>query len=98
MDLLATAYACWRAGAVTVIADRGLGLRGLGAAVRGAHVQWVVGPPKALAAARVLRWAPGARMIVVGDRAVLGVVATLDQLAGSTSALPAEPAAAWGHS
>lgn len=93
VDLLATAYACWRAGAVTVIADRGLGLRGLGAAVRGAHVQWVVGPPKALAAARVLRWAPGSRMVAVGDRAVLGAVATLDQLARSTGALPDEPAA-----
>ena len=93
VDLLATAYGCWRAGAVTVIADRGLGLRGLGAAVRGAHVQWVVGPPKALAAARALRWAPRARTVVVGDRVTLGAVATLDAVAGSTAALPPEPAA-----
>ena len=93
VDLLVAAYACWRAGAVTVIADRGLGLRGLGAAVRGAHVQWVVGAPKALAAARVLRWAPRARTIVVGEQTRLGAVTTLDALAASTAPLPAEPAA-----
>ncbi len=91
VDLLATVYACWRAGAVTVIADRGLGLRGLGGAVRAAHVQWIVGPPKALVAARVLRWGPRARSIAVGARAVLGAVATLDTLAGSTAPMPAEP-------
>ena len=96
VDLLVAAYACWRAGAVTVIADRGLGLSGLGAAVRGGHVSWVIGPAKAVAAARVLRWAPRARSVVVGDRRTLGAVATLDELAtlGRTGAtLPAEPAA-----
>ena len=90
-DLLATVYGCWRAGAVTVIADRGLGLRSLGAAVRAAHVQWVVGHPSALAAARVLRWAPGARMIAVGSRTVLGAVTTLDQLTASGAPLPPAP-------
>lgn len=92
VDLLATVYGCWRAGAVTVIADRGLGLRGLGRAVRGAHVQWVVGQPKALAAARLMRWAPRARSIAVGRRAVFGSVSTLDRLADCTSPLPPEPA------
>ena len=82
VDLLTTVYACWRAGAVTVIADRGLGLRGLGAAVRGAHVQWVVGAPKALAAARVLRWAPRARTIDVRR---------LDSLASPGAPMPTEP-------
>ena len=61
IDLIAVVYACWRIGAVTVIADRGLGLRGLGAAVRSARVQHVVGISQALWAARVLRWAPHAR-------------------------------------
>ena len=60
IDLIAIVYACWRIGAVTVIADRGLGLRGLGGAVRSAHVQHVVGIPKALGAARIFRWAPRA--------------------------------------
>ncbi|MCU1389846.1 MAG: putative fatty-acid--CoA ligase, partial [Ilumatobacteraceae bacterium] len=91
VDLLASVYACWRAGAVTVIADRGLGLRGLGRAVRGARVQWVIGPTKALAAARVLRWAPRARLIAVGRVRALGAVATLGVLARSTAPLPPEP-------
>ncbi|MEN9644934.1 MAG: hypothetical protein RL238_1603 [Actinomycetota bacterium] len=60
VDLLAVVYACWRIGAVTVVADRGLGLRGLGAAVRSARVRHVVGPTAAIAAARSLRWAPRA--------------------------------------
>ncbi|MFM2076771.1 MAG: hypothetical protein RJA49_661, partial [Actinomycetota bacterium] len=63
VDLIAVVYACWRIGAVTVVADRGLGLRGLGAAVRSARVQHVVGAPKAIAAARSLRWAPRASMV-----------------------------------
>ena len=91
VDLLTAVYACWRAGAVTVIADRGLGLRGLGRAVRGARVQWVIGPTKALAAARVLRWAPRARLIAVGRRRSLGAVATLGALSRSTAPLPPEP-------
>ncbi len=67
VDLIATVYACWRLGAVTVIADRGLGLSGLGHAVRSARVRHVIGPTKALVAARVLRWAPGANMIAIDD-------------------------------
>jgi acyl-coenzyme A synthetase/AMP-(fatty) acid ligase/pimeloyl-ACP methyl ester carboxylesterase len=90
-DLLAAVYGCWRAGAVTVIADRGLGLRGLGGAVRAARVQWVIGPRQALAAARAMRWAPGARLICVGERAAMGAECTLDDLAASTATLPAEP-------
>ncbi len=58
VDLIAVVYACWRIGAITVVADRGLGLRGLGTAVRSARVRHVVGASKALAATRSLRWAP----------------------------------------
>jgi olefin beta-lactone synthetase len=67
VDLIATVYACWRLGAVTVIADRGLGLRGLGHAIGSARVHHVIGPTKALVAARVLRWAPRANTIAVED-------------------------------
>ena len=92
LDLLSAVYGVWRAGGVTVIADRGLGLKGLGRAVKGAHVQWVIGPPKALAAARVLRWAPRARLITVGPRCFPGDVAMLDDVAGSAAELPPSPA------
>ncbi len=91
VDLVAAVYGVWRAGGVTVVADRGLGLRGLGAAVRGARVDWVIGAPEALAAARVLRWAPGARRIAAGPRRVMGAVATLDELARSSAVLPDPP-------
>ena len=103
VDLLATAYACWRAGAVTVIADRGLGLRGLGAAVRAGRVSWVIGPSKALAAARLLRWAPRATAIAVSSggtspapgRLRFGAIASLDELVerGKSATMPPEPAA-----
>ena len=63
IDLIAVVYACWRIGAVAVIADRGLGLRGLKSAIRASRVKHVIGPVKAIAAARALRWAPRASMI-----------------------------------
>lgn len=93
VDLVAAVYAVWRAGGVTVVADRGLGLRGLGRAVRGARVDWVIGPPQALAAARALRWAPGAYRITVGPKPSMGAVATLDDLSRSAAVLPPVPAA-----
>ncbi|WP_432564134.1 alpha/beta fold hydrolase [Kineococcus sp. SYSU DK003] len=62
-DLTATLYAVLRVGAVAVVADAGLGVRGLSRAVTGAGVDWVVGVPKALLAARALRW-PGRRIAV----------------------------------
>ena len=78
-DLVALVYGCWRAGVVTVLADKGLGLRGLGRALRSAGPAWIVGPPAALGVARLLRWAPGARAIQVGGPA-------LPKLGGTTLA------------
>ncbi len=63
IDLIALVYACWRIGAVTVIADRGLGINGLGRAVKSSRVQHVVGIRSAVVAARTLRWAPRASLI-----------------------------------
>jgi olefin beta-lactone synthetase len=67
VDLVATVYAVWRAGGVTVIADRGLGLGGLGRAVRSARVGWAIGTRQSLAAARTLRWAVGSTTVDVAD-------------------------------
>lgn len=67
VDLVATVYGVWRAGGVTVIADRGLGMRGLGRALRSAHPSWVIGPKKALVAATTLRWAPRATRLDVAQ-------------------------------
>ena len=63
IDLIAVVYACWRIGAVTVIADRGLGIKGLGRAVKSSRVQHVVGVRAAVVAARTLRWAARATFI-----------------------------------
>ena len=54
-------YGVWRAGGVTVIADRGLGLRGLGRAVRSTRPRWVIGPDRPPGRGTQLRWAPRAR-------------------------------------
>ena len=81
VDLIAVVYACWRIGAVTVVADRGLGLRGLGAAVRSARVQHVVGPREAVVAARTLRWAPRAATISLGTLHAAPAVVSLSDVA-----------------
>jgi len=67
VDLVAAVYGVWRAGGVTVVADRGLGLLALGTAVRGTRPKWVIGPKKALAAATAMRWAPRATRLNVAD-------------------------------
>lgn len=60
-DLTAVLYACVRIGAVVVVADAGLGLRGLTRAVRGARPSYVIGSLPGLSAARALGW-PGVKI------------------------------------
>ncbi|PJI93302.1 alpha/beta fold hydrolase [Luteimicrobium subarcticum] len=60
-DLTAVLYACLRVGAVVVVADAGLGVRGLTRAVRGTQPRFVVGEVPGLTAARALGW-PGRRI------------------------------------
>lgn len=100
-DLTAVLYACVRIGAVVVVADAGLGLKGLTRAVRGARPDWVIGALPGLGAARALGW-PGRRLATVAlpapARAVLKVEHTLVEVArrgarrlGDGAALPAAP-------
>jgi acyl-CoA synthetase (AMP-forming)/AMP-acid ligase II/pimeloyl-ACP methyl ester carboxylesterase len=96
-DLTAVLYACLRIGAVVVVADAGLGLRGLTRAVRGARPDHVIGALPGLTAARALGW-PGqkistVRLPPVAARA-LGVSWTLADLVarGSQEVLPEAPA------
>ena len=63
IDLISLVYACWRIGAVTVIADRGLGIKGLGRAVKSSRVHHVVGLRTGVIAAQILRWAPRGNFI-----------------------------------
>ncbi len=96
IDLATCVYACWRAGAVVVVADAGLGVKGMGRALQSANPRYVIGVPRALAAARAMRW-PGTPISTEEldgpRRRALGVVATLDQLRrrGRGRPLPAAP-------
>ncbi|HET8878652.1 MAG TPA: AMP-binding protein, partial [Arthrobacter sp.] len=93
-----------RLGAVVVVADAGLGVRGLSRAVKGATPDFLIGIDKALAAAAALRW-PARRISVrelpAARRRLLGVETSLDALAGRTGSVntdsvnpyPALPAA-----
>lgn len=97
VDLTACLYGCWRMGAVTVVADAGLGLRGMGRALAAAAPDYLIGVTRALAAAQAMRW-PGRRIAVspTPDRALrtLGVTATLDTVRhrGETEPAPPPPA------
>lgn len=83
VDLTAALYACWRIGAVVVVADAGLGLRGMGRALRSAHPDYLIGVSRALIAARTLRW-PGRRISTSrlgrGIARGLGVETSLEEL------------------
>ena len=52
VDLAVSSFAAWRVGAVPVLADAGLGLRGMGRALKSADPAYLIGIPRALAAAR----------------------------------------------
>ena len=83
INLAVCVYACWRMGAIVVIVDAGLGPKGMGVALKSANPQYMIGIPKALAAAKVLRW-PGVRICsdVVSETRLrmLGAVGTLDDV------------------
>lgn len=97
--LTATVYACLRVGAVVVVADAGLGMRGLTRAVRGAWPDYIIGERRGLFAARALRW-PGVRIsttaLLSSSRRALGVDHTLAELSalGRGRVLPAPPGGA----
>ena len=80
-ELATLLYACWRLGAIVVIADAGLGPRGLSRALRSAAPDHLVGISRALAAATALRW-PGRRIAAsdVGPR--------LARSSGATTSIP----------
>ncbi|MET1087486.1 MAG: alpha/beta fold hydrolase [Arthrobacter sp.] len=86
VDLTVALYACLRLGAVVVVADAGLGTKGLSRAVQGATPDFLIGIDKALAAASVLGW-PGRRISVrdlpAARRRLLGVQTSLTVLARS---------------
>jgi acyl-coenzyme A synthetase/AMP-(fatty) acid ligase/pimeloyl-ACP methyl ester carboxylesterase len=96
-DLALSVYAVWRAGAVIVVADKGLGVRGMGRALRSARVDHVIGTAEGLAAARAMRLrCPGLRISAGAPHRWLGASLSLADLARAgrdrTDLLP-EPSA-----
>ncbi|MEO8330296.1 MAG: alpha/beta fold hydrolase, partial [Candidatus Nanopelagicales bacterium] len=82
-DLAAAIYSSWRAGAVPVVADAGLGFAGLRRALRGANVKHIIGVGKGLAVAKAIGLSGTA--ISVGSvpravRAALGIDYTMVEL------------------
>ncbi|MHA7303964.1 alpha/beta fold hydrolase [Arthrobacter sp. TMN-49] len=54
-------YACLRLGAIVVVADAGLGTRGMSRAIKGAGPDYLIGIEKALLGARLYNW-PGVKI------------------------------------
>lgn len=73
-------YACLKLGAIIVVADTGLGTKGLTRALKGARPDFIVGIRSALVAARALGW-PGNKISVdtlpSALEKTLGVIASL---------------------
>ena len=97
-DLTAAVYAVWRAGAVIVVADKGLGAVRMARALRSARVGHVIGTAAGLTLAR-LAGVPGTRIAAgPATRAALGALGARWRLAdiariGRTSPVPREPGA-----
>ncbi|SEQ38087.1 alpha/beta fold hydrolase [Microlunatus flavus] len=72
VGLTTAVFACWRVGAVVVVADAGLGVRGMAHALRSARPDHVIGIPKAVAALDALR-VPGRRVVAGHLPAPLGL-------------------------
>jgi len=94
IDLTVCVYACWRMGAVVVVVDAGLGVRGISRALKSATPRYLIGIPRALTAARLLGW-PGRRIssvaLAAGVARSLGVSITLDELRALGAGRPAPP-------
>lgn len=82
IELTVALYAVWRAGGVIVVADKGLGLRGMGRALRGARLDALIADTAGLLAARAMRL-PGRRFAVRENTDVVGRLGRVD------AALPA---------
>lgn len=90
-DLTVILYACLRLGAAAVVADAGLGVKGMTRAVRSARPDWVIGQRPGLTIARAMGW-PGTRISVDAlsqrQAKALGTVASVQRLArGESSAV-----------
>lgn len=83
-------YACISLGAVIVVADTGLGAKGLTRALKGARPEYLIGINKALVAARSFGW-PGMRIAVESMPSLaakgLGIIGSVADFPAATGSL-----------
>ena len=81
-------YSCLRIGAVIVVADQGLGRKGLTRALKGSSPDWFIGIRKALVGAKALGW-PGRKISAASldpvTKKALGVEHTIPELLDSVT-------------
>ena len=98
IDLAVSIFAAWKVGAVVVLVDAGLGVRGIGRALASADPDYLIGIPKALLSARTMGW-PGMRIstsrLTTTHQRLVGSDVSLDDLRemGGDGLLPAPPRA-----
>ena len=78
IELTVALYAVWRAGGVIVVVDKGLGLRGMGRALRSARIDHLIADTAGLLAAGPLR-VPGTRIATRDVSAALSRLAKVDR-------------------
>lgn len=83
IELTSLIYACLRLGAVIVVADAGLGTKGLGRAIRGSGPSYLIGIERALVGAKAFGW-PGIKIsaepLPAAKAKLLGVQHSLQDL------------------
>ncbi|MFZ4647021.1 MAG: fatty acid CoA ligase family protein [Gemmataceae bacterium] len=90
--LFATLFALFRLGAVAVMVDPGMGLKGLKRCLREADCQGFIGSPKAMIARAILGLCPGARIVAhIGNGWLPGYRALVEARSGGTPVYPAAP-------
>ncbi len=87
INLTTLIYACLRLGAIIVVADAGLGTKGMSRAIKGAGPDYLIGIERALAGARLYNW-PGVKIAAQDftpasariKKSLFAVAATVPQL------------------
>jgi acyl-CoA synthetase (AMP-forming)/AMP-acid ligase II len=76
LDFFAVFFALFKAGAVPVLIDPGIGVKPLKACLADARPEAFIGVTRAQAARAVLGWAPGAKLVTAGPRLGWGGLST----------------------
>jgi acyl-CoA synthetase (AMP-forming)/AMP-acid ligase II len=87
LDFFAMSFALFKAGAVPVLIDPGIGIKPLKTCLHEARPQAFIGVTKAQLARKLLGWAPGVKLVTAGPRLAWGGLSTrqLRQLGQASS-------------